>query len=141
MERAQPTDPLWPLVRAALRLTLVLNLGGAVLFAPPAAMLRALFGLPEAPPLYLWLISGWVASFGLAYFRMSRLGPDRTFMRVGAFGKALFGALVVGGAAVRALPLQASLVGLPDLFLAALFSTWLWRTREREAAPRAASPG
>jgi hypothetical protein len=107
-----------------------MNLNGAVIFAPPVTAFRPMVGLPEAHPLYLWVISIWILIFGVAYFWMGVTGePSRMFLAVGAAGKAAFALLLVTLAATGALPPMAAGVGLPDLGLAAVFAVWLFRTR------------
>ncbi|MBS2032644.1 MAG: hypothetical protein JST54_32520 [Deltaproteobacteria bacterium] len=124
------TDTLWPTVRKALFATAPLNVTGALLFTPPMAFVRGVFGLPEGNPLYLWLIATWVLIFGLAYLRMAlRNEPDRTFMMVGAAGKGSFAICFIGAFAAGAIPPLALGLALPDAIFAALFAMWLWRTR------------
>jgi hypothetical protein len=107
-----------------------MNLGGVAVFAPPFPQLRNVVGIPEAHPLYLWVLTAWLPLFGLAYFRMGWTGrADRTFMAVGAAGKATFAATLLALWASDELPMTAGLVGLPDLVLAVVFAMWLWRTR------------
>jgi hypothetical protein len=107
-----------------------MNVNGAVIFAPPVTAFRPMIGLPEAHPLYLWVISVWILIFGAAYFWMGVTGkPSRMFLAVGAAGKAAFALLLIALAATGELPPRASGVGLPDLGLAAVFAVWLLRTR------------
>lgn len=120
-------DPLLRAVRLSLFATAPMNALGALLFAPPLAPVRALFGLPEAHPFFLWLISLWVFSFGLGYLRMAMVGPDRTFMMVGAGGKAIFALLVLVHVALGKLAPLAVLLALPDLLMSALFAAWCAR--------------
>ena len=69
----------------------LMNLGGVATFAPPFPQLRNQVGLPEAHPLYLWVLTAWLPLFGIAYFWMGWTGKvDRTFLAVGAAGKATF---------------------------------------------------
>ena len=106
-----------------------MNLGGVAVFAPPLPRLRMLVGLPEAHPLYLWVMTAWLPLFGLAYFWMGWTGKvDRTFLAVGASGKATFAVILLGLWGNGDLPMTAGLVGLPDLVLAVVFAAWLWRT-------------
>lgn len=108
-----------------------LNVNGAEIFAPPVSAFRPALGLPEAHPLYLWVLSIWILIFGAAYFRMGLTGwADRTFLAVGAAGKATFAILLVALAATGELPPRAAAVGLPDLALAGVFTGWMYRNRE-----------
>ena len=77
-----------------------MNLGGAVLFAPPMAALRQSLGLPDADAFYLWILSSWVLAFGIAYFYLGYTGrPNRGVLALGAWGKAVFAGLVLALAA------------------------------------------
>src|SRR5262249_30433272 len=107
-----------------------INVTGALIFAPPFPLVRHLFGLPEAHPLYLWLISIWIFAFGVAYWQSGRSGHvSRTFLAVGATGKASFALLLIALAASGDLPAIAILPGLPDLAIAAVFMRWLVSAR------------
>lgn len=106
----------------------LMNLGSVATFAPPFPQLRQQVGLPEAHPLYLWVLTAWLPLFGLAYFRMGWTGRvDRTFLAVGAAGKATFALILLALWGSGELPMTPGLVGLPDLVLAAVFAWWLWR--------------
>ena len=128
---ACPAAGLDPFVRTLLRASGPINAFGAVIFAPPFPYVRRVFGLPDGSPIYLWVLSIWIFVFGVAYWQIGVTGrADRTFLAVGAAGKVSF-ALVLIIAAVRgALPGTAVLVGLPDLAMAAVFASWLVRTRQ-----------
>ncbi len=107
-----------------------MNLGGIATFAPPFPRLRNMVGLPKAHPLYLWTLTAWLPLFGIAYFWMGWTGKaDRTFMAVGAAGKATFALILLALSLNGELSLTAGLVGLPDLLLAGVFAAWLWRTK------------
>jgi hypothetical protein len=111
-----------------------MNLNGAAIFAPPVKAFRPILGLPEAHPLYLWVLSIWVLIFGAAYFWMGATGTaSRLFLAVGAAGKATFALLLIALAATGELPPQAAGVGLPDLGLAIVFAVWLYRTGKTQA--------
>jgi hypothetical protein len=74
----------------------LMNLGGVATFAPPFPLLRNQVGLPEAHPLYLWVLTAWLPLFGVAYFWMGWTGRmDRTFLAVGAAGKATFALILL----------------------------------------------
>ncbi|MDP1571510.1 MAG: hypothetical protein Q8L86_16065 [Vicinamibacterales bacterium] len=107
-----------------------MNLAGAICFAPPFPAGRQLLGLPEAPPLYLWILSSWVLAFGVAYLLQGWSGrASRGVLAVGAWGKAVFGAVLLAQSATGDLPWQAGAAAVPDLLLAAVFVVWLWRSR------------
>jgi hypothetical protein len=138
-----PDNQLGPRMRWLLMACGPMNVIGAISFAPPVTAGRASLGLPEAPPFYLWLIAAWILAFGAAYFWQGWTGrADRTFLAVGAFGKAVFAGLLIAGAVAGELPPTAVAGGLPDLALAVVFAGWLWRTRVtgRRAAARPAAP-
>lgn len=129
-----PADRLGPRMRWLLMACGPMNVAGAVSFAPPVTLGRAALGLLEAPAFYLWLIAAWILAFGAAYFWQGWTGQaDRTFLAVGAVGKAVFAGLLIGGAAAGELPPLAIAGGLPDLGLAVVFAGWLWRTRAHES--------
>lgn len=111
-----------PLLRLALLASGPLNLLGAALFSPPGAPLRAAFGVPEGPDFYQWTLAAWVLAFGIAYAHAGWTGhADRTLLALGAFGKAIFVAVLFREAAIGAVPWLAAFSSLPDLALAAVF--------------------
>ncbi len=121
---------LGPKIRWLLMACGPMNLGGVATFAPPFPYLRNMVGLPDAHPLYLWVLTAWLPLFGIAYFWMGWTGKaDRTFMAVGAAGKATFAVILLALWGNGGLPMTAGMVGLPDLALAGVFAAWLWRTK------------
>jgi hypothetical protein len=109
-----------------------MNLGATVVFAPPSTALRGMVGLPEPHPLYLLVLAVWIPIFGIAYFRMGWTGKvDRTFLAVGAAGKASFALILLGLWLAGELSPLTAMIGLPDLILAGVFAGWLRRTRAR----------
>ena len=119
-----------PFVRTLLRASGPINAFGALIFAPPFPYVRRLFGLPDGSPVYLWVLSIWIFVFGVAYWHVGVSGrADRTFLAVGAAGKAAFALVLIVAAASGTLPGVAVLVGLPDLAIATVFAAWLLRTR------------
>lgn len=123
------TTILEPRLRALLKASGPINAIGALIFAPPFPWVRQLFGLPDGHALYLWVLSIWIGVFGIAYWSVGVSGrADRTFLAVGAAGKASFALALMALAAAGEIPPIAVLVGLPDLAMAAVFAAWLRRT-------------
>ena len=120
---------LW--FRRTLLVTGVLNLGGALIFAPVFPNLRTIAGLPEAGhSLYAWLLALWTLFFGLAYLRLAfATTSERLFLQVAAAGKASFTLLLIVFWLHGVLPIQAPLAGSSDLFFAVIFVVWLCQTR------------
>ncbi|MFN2424811.1 MAG: hypothetical protein ABR587_00040 [Candidatus Binatia bacterium] len=117
-----------PRMRALLLASGPINATGALIFAPPFPWVREFFGLPGGHALYLWILSAWILVFGIAYWRMGATGHvDRTFLAVGAAGKATFGLLLIALATTGQIPPSATVVGIPDLVIAAAFVAWLRR--------------
>lgn len=103
----------------------LMNLGGALTFAPPLPQLRAQVGLPEPQPMYLWILSIWILIFGLAFFKMARTRRlDSTFLAVSAAGKAVFSLALIAAWRSGDIPLIGAASGLPDLLLAGVFA-WI----------------
>jgi hypothetical protein len=123
-------EDLEPGMRALLVVSGPINAIGAVIFAPPFPFVRDLFGLPDGHALYLWILSIWILVFGIAYWSMGRSGHvDRTFLAVGAAGKAAFSLVLLALAAAGEISPVATIIGLPDLGIAAVFAGWLLKTR------------
>jgi hypothetical protein len=113
-----------------------MNLCAALVYAPPITQFREASGMPDAHPLYLWIMACWVPIFGIAYFWMGWTGrADRTFMAVGSAGKATFSLALIGLWLTGELPGRAALTGLPDLGLAVVFAWWLVTHRLRSTIP------
>lgn len=128
MPTANADQALDPRMRALLLASGPINATGALIFAPPFPWVRHLFGLPEGPSLYLWIVSLWIGVFGIAYWSLGRSGRiDRTFLAVGAAGKASFALLLIALAITGEVPPLAVVVGLPDLAIAGVFTAWLRR--------------
>ncbi len=116
--------------RRALLATAVMNVGGFFALMPPLPGLRQLVGIPEAPPLYGWLLALWILFFGLGYARLAFLKTEeRLFLQICAAGKASFALLLIVFWLVGDLPVIAPLAGSPDLAFAALFLRRLSETR------------
>jgi hypothetical protein len=126
------TAELDPITRRLLVWGLPTNAIGALIFAPPFPWVRDLFGLPGGHALYLWILSIWILIFGIAYSWMGLTGRiDRTFLAVGACGKATFSLVLIAMARSGEIPVLAAVIGLPDLALAAWFAWWLVRNRSQ----------
>ena len=108
-----------------------MNVVGAISFAPPFPDGRRMIGLAEPPAFYLWVLSAWILAFGAAFAHQGWTGrANRAVLALAAWGKGVFAALLIGGAAMGELPPLAIAGGAPDAALAAVFAVWLWRTRE-----------
>ena len=115
----------------------IMNMGGTFLFTPAASRLRDSLKLPAlSHPLYLWIIALWIFAFGVAYLSLAITGrPERLFIAVGAFGKAVFSLLLIGYSIGGTIPLFTASLGLSDLFFAVIFVRWLYQTREGRDLP------
>lgn len=121
---------LSPIMRALLLASGPLNVLGALLFAPPLAESRRAVGLPASDPFYLWMLSAWVLAFGIAYAHMGWTGrANRGVLALGAWGKGVFGLLMLALASDGRASAVAVAGALPDLLMAIVFARWLWRTR------------
>lgn len=106
-----------------------MNAAGAVSFAPWFPSARRLVGLPEPPAMYLWIISAWVLAFGCAYVWQGMTGrASRGVLVLGAWGKLVFGGVLLTEWSRGAVPAFAAAAAVPDLVLAVVFGAWLWRT-------------
>lgn len=109
-----------------------MNFAAVLVYAPPITQFRDVSGMPDAHPLYLWILTIWVPLFGLGYLGMGLTAkPDRTFLAVTAAGKATFALALIALWLTGDLPAKAAVTGLPDLALACVFASWLWRNRYR----------
>ncbi|HEY9652008.1 MAG TPA: hypothetical protein V6C95_15190 [Coleofasciculaceae cyanobacterium] len=116
--------------RYVLMATALLNLGGAIAFAPPIHSSGEKPGLPQAHPFYLWTLSSWILILGVAYFWMALTAqPERLFIAVAAAAKLAIAFLLFAFWIVGELPLTAMFVGCADLFFAIAFIYWLFQTR------------
>jgi hypothetical protein len=114
--------------RRVLLATAVMNVGGFFALAPPWPQVRQLVGIPEAPPLYGWLLALWVLFFGLGYLRLAfAKTEERLFLQVCAAGKTSFVLILAAGWLVGDVPLLAPLAASPDLVFAGLFAARLYR--------------
>lgn len=116
--------------RRALLTTAAMNAVGAVLLAPPFPAMRALVGVPEAPPVYGWLLALWILFFGVGYWRLAHARTEeRLFLQIAAAGKASFVLVLAACWLAGDLPAAAPLAASPDLAFAALFAARLRQTR------------
>ena len=116
--------------RRALLATAAMNITGFFALLPPFPALRALVGVPEAPPLYGWLLASFILFFGFGYWRLaSARSEERLFLQVAAAGKATFALLLIVFWLNGVLPITAPLAGAPDLAFAAIFAARLHATR------------
>lgn len=122
------------LMRTALAAAGGMNLFGAVMFLPFFHYVRDFYGLPRAThPLYLWIISIWIFSFGLCYLRLAVTGRrERLFLIIAAAGKLSFSILMIVYWAQGELPAQAAAGGLVDFFFGSIFAGYLWLTKDDE---------
>jgi hypothetical protein len=119
------------LIRRVLWASAVFNLGGALLFAFPAAPPGQLAGLPpEAPPLYRATVAMFVLLFSGAYaWLASQPTIVRPMLAFGAIGKASFFLLMLAFWLLDAIPGQGLLGAAGDLALAAAMGWWLLASR------------
>ena len=124
--------PTW--MRVALLATAVMNVVGAIAFAPLMANGRELLHLP-APvhPIYLWIIAEFILVFGVAYAwcAITARAP-RLFVAVGAAGKLLFFATMVLFWLAGELPFEAAAGVVGDLVFGGLFLVWLVQSRAQQ---------
>ena len=123
-------------MRVALAATAVMNIGGALAFAPITKAGPEMLNLPgPVHPIYLWIIAEFIAVFGVAYAWCAATGSaPRLFVAAGAAGKLLFFGTLVAFWLTGALPLQAAAGGIGDLLFGGLFVFWLSRTRNDHAS-------
>ena len=106
-----------------------MNMVGAVTFSPPASAVRHAFGLPDAAPFYLWVLSTWVLAFGVAYFHQGWTGrANRGVLAIGAWGKGVFAWRLIAMTVTGEVPRLTGIAAIPDLVLTIIFSAWLWRS-------------
>jgi hypothetical protein len=116
--------PLW--LQRAMLATAAMNAMGALTFTPWGRPIRALAELPEAPPVYLWIIAIFVLLFGIAYLVMGITGRgDRLLIAIAAAGKLSFFALLAVLWLAGELTIKAPLSAVGDLVFGALFVMWL----------------
>ncbi|MBD2385260.1 hypothetical protein [Cylindrospermum sp. FACHB-282] len=95
-----------------------MNLAGAVIFALPIFGIGEVFGLPNAHPLYLGIISSWILIFGVSYLWLAVTAkPDRFYIAV------------VAEEQISDRHSLHSILGNGDFFLAIAFISWLLQIR------------
>jgi hypothetical protein len=120
------------IIRRALGVSAIYNLGGAFLFAFPSSAPGQLAGLPEAVPgIYRALVALFVLLFGGAYAWLAvarvidcPMVAYSAIGKAGAFGTILMFALL-GQVPARGVPPATG-----DLILACIFAWWLSSTRD-----------
>lgn len=132
-----PSEPAF--LFSAIRLSIPVNLLGAVIFAGPLAPMRALVGMPALPSSFAWMLAAWVLAFGLAFIRVHRTGVlEPTLIAVSAFGKLTFVLAMVGAAVTGEGSWLCALATFPDLALATVFAYGLVaRTSGSSSGPSA----
>lgn len=122
--------PLEPWMKIALYATAAMNIIGSFTFIPYFASLRAQFKLPDAHPLYLWILAAWILAFGFCYLWMAISSRrDRIFITIGAVGKLSFFAIIAAFVAAGDLPVLTLGAGSGDLLFGIIFLVWLARSR------------
>lgn len=120
-----PREPAF--LFSAIRLSIPVNLLGAVIFAGPLAPIRALVGMPTLPSSFAWMLSAWVLAFGVAFIRLHRTGVlEPTLIAVSAFGKLTFVLAMIGAAVTGEGSWLSALSTFPDLVLATVFAYGLF---------------
>lgn len=114
-------------LRRALWVSVVFNLGGAIVFAFPSSPLGQVAGLPAAvPALYRVLVVFFVVLFAGAYAWLAGQPTiDRPLVAFAALGKVGFFAIIVIFWLLGETPGRGVLAATGDLVLAGLFAWWL----------------
>jgi hypothetical protein len=117
--------PTW--LRRAFLATAVMNVGGGLLFLPPAAPLRALVGVPPGEhAIYLVTLAMFVFLFAAAYAYAGWTGrADQLFVALSAAGKLSFVAILVCFWLAGEIAITAPLAAVGDLVFGLMFLTWL----------------
>ena len=117
-------------IRAALWLSVALNLFGVVLFLGPAVGRPSSLIPLEPPPFYAAQLAWVIGLFAVAYGWLA-VQPeiDRPLLAVGAAGKIGFFTVSLLFWLAGHLTLQQALQASPDLLLGGVFGWWLLSTR------------
>jgi len=128
-------------LRGALWVSVVYNVGAALLFAFPSSPLGQFAGLPTpVPPIYGALLAFFVVLFGGAYAWLARqTNIDRPLVALAAIGKAGVFAVLVTFWLLGEAPGRGVLAAAGDLVLAGIFAWWLLGAQQGAAANRLAS--
>jgi hypothetical protein len=127
------------LMRRALALSVVYNLGGAFLFAFPSSVPGQLAGLPAAVPgPYRAMLGMFVLLFGGAYAWLAAQPEiDRPLVAFAAIGKTGAFAVVLMFWFAGDIPGRGVLAAIGDLLLAVIFAWWLFDQQSESAAASA----
>ncbi len=119
------------MMRSALWLSALLNLGAAALFAFPDSTVGQLAGLPRpVPGLYRAIVACFILLFGGAYAFLARQPViDRPMVAMSAIGKTSVFLIILVFWLAGAAPGRGVLFAMSDLALAALFTRWLQTSR------------
>jgi hypothetical protein len=125
-------------MRGALWVSVVYNVGGALLFAFPSSPLGQFADLPTpVPPLYGALLALFVVLFGGAYAWLAQQTTiDRPLVALAAIGKTGVFAVIVTCWLLGEAPGRGVLGASGDLVLAGIFAWWLLVARQGAAADR-----
>jgi hypothetical protein len=117
--------PTW--LRRAFLATAAMNVGGGLLFLPPAAPLRALVGVPPGEhAIYLVTLAMFIFLFAAAYGYAGWTGrADDLFVALSAAGKLSFVAILIGFWLAGEVPVLTPLSAVGDLVFGLMFLTWL----------------
>ena len=123
-------------VRRAMQISVVFNLGGALLFAFPGSVLGRIAGLPASVPgLYCAMLAFFVALFGGTYAWLAvQRDIDRPLVAFSAIGKSGAFFTILGFWIAGEVPARGVVLGTGDLVLAAVFAWWLIVTSDSATA-------
>ncbi len=114
-------------VRLTLWLSVPFNFVAAYAVAFPAQFPGTFFEIPlGAPPLYAFMLGGFILLFGLAYGWAAQQGPiNKTIVVLGIFGK--YGVFVVAGLTLLAgmAPVGPFIITIADATFATIWLLWL----------------
>jgi hypothetical protein len=117
-------------MRLALWATAAMNVVGGLAFVPAITVVRDRLQLPDAPPIYLWVVFEFIAIFGVAYGWCAFTGrAPRLFIVVGAAGKLAFAVTMLLCALAGQIPTAAVQACVGDFVFGILFVWWLLMAR------------
>jgi hypothetical protein len=119
-------------IRCVLWVSVIFNLGGALLFAFPSSPLGQFAGLPvPVAPIYSMLLVFFVVLFGGAYAWLARQpNVDQPLIGFAAIGKAGVFVVIFTFWLLGEAPGRGVLVATGDLILAGIFIWWLLGARQ-----------